>query len=53
MPPSFIKQNRELRRSISALKDELQHINEHFRKLGFISESDGQEINQPINDVIE
>lgn len=43
MPPLFIKKNRGLRRSISALKDELQHINEHFTKLGFISESVVQE----------
>ena len=32
MPPLFIKQNRELRRSTSALKDELQHVSEQFRK---------------------
>ena len=43
MPPLFIKKNRGLRRSISALKDELQHINEHFTKLGLISESAAQE----------
>jgi len=50
MPPLFIKKNRELRRSISTLKDELQHINEHFRKCGFISASDEQETDQLIND---